>query len=91
MIGMITIGLGVIATAVCGDGRRPVPSFTGSNYSYGYNPYQPHYGPIEAQRELSRLTHQPSIRGIDLGYGLGYFFGAGPSHHYHGLRTRLGR
>lgn len=58
----------------------------GPRYSYGYYPYKHHYGPIEAQGELDGLTYRPGIRGVDDGYGLGYFFGGGPAHHYHGWR-----
>lgn len=54
----------------------------GTSATYGYNPYKIHYGPIYAQRELDRLTYQPGVRGLDYGYGIGYWFGFGPPKQY---------
>ena len=76
------------ATCTTGHAEPPVhhppvhPGLAGTSPVYGYDPYKLHYGPIYAQRELDYLTYQPGVRGLDYGYGIGYFFGFGPPKQY---------
>ena len=74
-----------IGAASCTTGHAEPPAHHGlarTSPIYGYDPYKLHYGPIYAQRELDYLTHQPGVRGLDYGYGIGYFFGFGPPKQY---------
>jgi hypothetical protein len=57
-------------------------ALVGTSPTYGYCPYKTCYGPMYAQRELGYLTYQPGVRGLDYGYGCGYFFGFGPPKRY---------
>jgi hypothetical protein len=79
-------GIGIaIGAATCSPLRAegPVPAgLAGTSPTYGYNPYKICYGPVYAQRELDYLTYQPGVRGLDYGYGIGYWFGFGPPKQY---------
>ena len=72
MLVSTSVGNAVLAQSPTASG------LLGASPTYGYYPYQECYGPIYAQRELDYLTFQPGIRGLDYGYGVGYFFGFGP-------------
>lgn len=75
----------VFGTAAGSSSTAAEPGWNGlegTSPTYGYNPYKVHYGPIYAQRELDRLTYQPGVRGLDYGYGIGYWFGFGPPKQY---------
>ena len=82
-----SIGVDEVRAANADQNNRPR-----TRYVYGYSPYESHYGPIEAQYELDGwMTNHPAVRGLDYGYGIGYFFGLGPAHHYsHGIRAWRG-
>lgn len=76
----LTLGIGAFTSARA-DGP-PVSGLAGTSATYGYNPYKVHYGPLYAQRELDFLTYRPGVRGLDYGYGIGYWFGFGPPKQY---------
>ena len=78
LLALMAVGGGAKPCFAAGRQHTVGPTYGG----YGYNPYQSHYGPVYAQRELDWLGQQPRIHGLDYGYGLGYFFGLGPPHHY---------
>lgn len=74
----------IAAVNPAGAGAQPPvrSGLYGTSPTYGYNPYKVHYGPIYAQRELDYLTFRPGVRGLDYGYGIGYWFGFGPPKQY---------
>lgn len=73
----------VIATGTELKAEAPSTNgLSGTSPTYGYNAYRPHYSPIFAQRELDYLTYRSGVRGLDYGYGIGYWFGFGPPKQY---------